>query len=742
MKVSNLIKSFLLVTALSFVAVNFNLSFAAQTSSYQNTKNQNKTKKTAKTNKKSSKNSKKSAKKKKTTKKTVSKNNSKNFFKDPIAKKDINTSYIPGDLTTENPLIATTPKLINQRKYFKDAEMAAKKGDTAEALRIKKNHLGDYPLALWIDYWYLTNDMAVSKYPKVVEFLRSDDHRELSDILRNKYIDFMASERKYKQVSELIGKRKPYPDNIEMSQFQKVRQCRYYEARWRQGQGDMSAQIFANKIYMQLSPYPAGCNGLIRVWTENGNLNDTNRLDKFERLYIQRRYAESTRNLAAEFLSDSKFKTRVDLAMELYNDPSKILTEEYQNSNINTHKVAVLAFKRFANIDPEEANPHFEYFCKKFNVTPTERLDIIQIISKGFLGRNSTLEEVAWVDKHLPAIEWTDEIKIMRMRRAIWFGQWKVVYDLYNHLNGNDKKEINWRYWKARSAYEIGEKDQSLHLMKEVAKDRSFFGFLAAQELGQQPPFNHEKISKLAKWPGTVVNNKAAVRFFEFRALDSSNANIEWKEVAKYGSDDEAMLMAEWALTSGNINYAIMSVIAGKRWDALDYRFPKAFLSLYKKYSSSTNVPISFLYGISRQESMLNPQIKSPVGAVGLMQLMPETARVVSKKNHWSYNGPRDLVIPENNIRLGSAYLKDMLDRFDNNRILAAAAYNAGPNRIARWKSKDGKKRDTPMYIENIPFKETRLYVQNVLLYDVIYKKLLTGKTDLLLKSNERKYRY
>lgn len=178
------------------------------------------------------------------------------------------------------------------------------------------------------------------------------------------------------------------------------------------------------------------------------------------------------------------------------------------------------------------------------------------------------------------------------------------------------------------------------------------------------------------------------MRFFEFRALKDSNAAIEWREIAKTGTNDEAMLMAEWALSTGNISYAISSVVAGQRWSALDYRFPKPFLNLYQKYSSYTNVPISFLYGISRQESMLNPDIKSPVGAVGLMQLMPGTAKMVSRKNNWSYSGTGDLVVPENNIRLGSAYLRDMLDRFDNNRILAAAAYNAGPGRINIWKSK------------------------------------------------------
>ena len=138
----------------------------------------------------------------------------------------------------------------------------------------------------------------------------------------------------------------------------------------------------------------------------------------------------------------------------------------------------------------------------------------------------------------------------------------------------------------------------------------------------------------------------------------------------------------------------------------------------------------------------MNPVIRSPAGAVGLMQLMPGTAKLVSKKNKWPYQGVSDLVVPEKNIRLGSAYLRNMLDKFDNNRILAAAAYNAGPNRVYRWASSDGIRRDADVYVENIPFTETRKYVQNVILYDAIYNKLLMGKEGDLLRRSELSYNY
>ncbi|MGN1281934.1 MAG: transglycosylase SLT domain-containing protein [Succinivibrio sp.] len=703
-----------------------------KTSSSKSTKNAQKTKKS---------NNKASSKKNNKSKPSAKKNNSRVNATDKLKARSIPSEYVPNiNYSEENPLLPTSSKLVQQRKYFADAKLAVKKGDSARAFEIKKKFLKDYPLALWIDYWYLVNDMEVGKFKEVKKFIKSGSHQELSRILKDKYIDFLSEKGEYRKALEIIGD-KPFDDNEVLSKVQQSKQCRYYEARWKLGQADVTAAAFASKMYLQLSSYPSACSGLVRLWAGHGYLNDKTILDKFERAYITR-YNKGTTDELAKSLESSVFAKRVALEMSLYQEPADVMKLEYSSDNEEVNRAAVLAFKRYANIDPKNATPAFNDFASRFRISEPEKFEIFQIIAKGFLSRQGTLEEVTWVDRHLPAVLWSEEIKLMRMRKAIWFAQWNIVYDLYDHLSSSDRAQINWRYWKARSARELGYKEESKKLMNEVAQDRSFFGFLAAQELGVKMPFNHEHLSESAKWPDTVIGNSAAVRFFEFRILKDGNESVEWNEIAKNGTKDEAMMMAEWALSSGNISYAISSVIAGKRWDALDYRFPKPFLSLYRKYSKNTSVPLSFLYGISRQESMLNPEIKSPVGAVGLMQLMPATAKMVSKQNRWPYRGEGDLVVPENNIRLGSAYLRAMLDRFDNNRVLAAAAYNAGPNRIKVWKSNDGLKRDTAMYVENIPFKETRLYVQNVLLYDTIYKKLLTGVEDKLLTKNERTYQY
>ncbi|MGN0901834.1 MAG: hypothetical protein ACI4M9_00990, partial [Succinivibrio sp.] len=444
----------------------------------------------------------------------------------------------------ENPLLPLTDKLKKQRRYFQDAKTAVKKGDAKTALYIKNNFLSDYPLAIWVDYWYLATDPHISKYKKAKEFIDSKKHQELAELLRTKYIEYLSHIGQFKKVSDLIGE-KPFSDESSLNQKQRSLQCRYYEARWQRGIADASASAFATRMYLNFKPYPQECGGLIYLWSSNGYLNEKMRREKFERLYITRNYADTTKSMALA-MADTSFATRIMTEMNYYDDPSKVVSLEPKDED--TRRAGVLIFKRYANLDPKNATPQFAEFSKKFSVTDTEKLEIFQIIAKGFLGRQSTEDEVAWVDKYLPAVVWSEDIKLMRMRRAIWFSQWHVVYDLYDHLSDTDKSQINWRYWKARSAKETGRIEESVQLLEEVAKDRSFFGFLAAQECGKALPFNHVKLSKDAHWPDTVKNNQAAIRFFEFQALNDNNASIEWREIAKTGTDDEAMLMSEWAL--------------------------------------------------------------------------------------------------------------------------------------------------------------------------------------------------
>ena len=637
-------------------------------------------------------------------------------------------------------LVDASPAAVSSyRDTYMQAKQAFKDGEFEKGRVLQSSLPKDYPLNLWLDYFYLSREPSTAKFNDVMRFIKENKQQELSRLLRNTYVHYLASRGQYTLVDKLLPK-KPFDENAKLTSSQKALMCRFYESKWQNGKGSEDAVAFASKLYLQLGRQPSDCNGLFAIWNSRGYLTDRIKLEKFERAYIQKSYRQTTNSLASS-LSSSSFASRVNEHMKYYSDPLSIFDSLSVNSKADK-RIAVLAFKRFAKQNPSKAANLYSTFVSRFKPSEIEAIDIKKILAENLLSRGRPLSDVKWVDKNLPAVGWTENIKEQRLRRAIWFGQWETVYKLLQSMNKEFVSQTNWKYWLGRSVYELGHRSKGREILAEVATDRSFFGFLAAQFLDEDLPFNEQTISRWGSWPGTVEDDPAVIRFFELYGMDDGDAVFEWREIAKNSDDDVAMLMAEWALRQGNTAYAIDSVVSSGRWDALAYRFPIVYFDIYKKQSKEQGVSLSFMYGISRQESMLNPSIRSPVGAVGLMQLMPGTAKMVSRQRSWNYNGTQDLVIPSNNVRLGAAYLRDMLDKFGNNRILAAAAYNAGPGRVVRWESKDGIKRDAAMYVENIPFAETRKYVQNVLLYDAIYQKLLTGKEGALLYANEINYNY
>ncbi len=645
----------------------------------------------------------------------------------------LNPSYAEAFVSVDS-----TDTVTMQREAYKKARRAVFDGNFAEALKLKEGLLKDYPLNVWLDYYTLRKIADPSAFYEVSKFIEKAEHRVLSELLTDTYIEVMAEHGRYDEVLQLMPKL-PYDPNAALNNSQRAKVCRFYEASWALGKADDAAVAFSQKLYLNLAARPAGCNGLIALFETKGYLTDRLKLEKFERAFIEQQRAETTRSLVNE-LNNTQYQDLVTAAMNCYEDPLKCVLDKADSDLAKN--AAILAFKRLAKIDSKKAMellPRFEAAIKPSGV---QQIGIYQVLAGQNLGRLRSYEDAMWVDNNLPEVAWTSTIKEQRLRKAVYFGQWQIVYELLDRVDPAMAGEINWRYWKGRAALELGFERLGHEILFEVAKDRSFFGFLAAQTLKVPYAYNHLKLSRNNSLDERINADPAVRRFMELEAMDDKNAIIEWREIARFSDEDVALAMADRALSQGRVDYAIESVIASKRWDALDYRFPVIYTDIYEHNSAEQNVPLSFLYAISRQESMLNPVVKSPAGAVGLMQLMPATARMVSKQNRWNFSGVNSLRNPEINVRLGAAYIRNMLDKFGGNRILAAAAYNAGPSRIGVWQSKDGRARDAAMYIESIPFLETRKYVQNVLLYDVIYNKLINGTDQDLLTQNELNFRY
>jgi soluble lytic murein transglycosylase len=199
-----------------------------------------------------------------------------------------------------------------------------------------------------------------------------------------------------------------------------------------------------------------------------------------------------------------------------------------------------------------------------------------------------------------------------------------------------------------------------------------------------------------------------------------TEARREWNQVTLSFNEDQHYTAAHYAHQIGWDSQAIRSAISAKRWHDLELRFPLSFEKDFEKIAQLRNLNSNWLIAMARQESALTADAVSPAGARGLIQIMPDTATAVAQKHNIAYQSRQQLFDPEKNIELAGAYITSLLERFDGNNIYATAAYNAGPYRVEKWLNTT---RDLPIdvWIESIPFYETREYVKNVLAYSVIY---------------------
>jgi soluble lytic murein transglycosylase len=254
--------------------------------------------------------------------------------------------------------------------------------------------------------------------------------------------------------------------------------------------------------------------------------------------------------------------------------------------------------------------------------------------------------------------------------------------------------------------------------MASVAKKRHYYGFLAATHSNTPVTMQNKplEINQSEKKP--ILNYPSAQRAFEFYALGRyAKARREWRYWLSQLNDRQKLIAAKVANENGWVDRAIFTLAKVGYLDDVNLRFPKAFDKKITQYASKRKINPAWAFAIARRESSFMPDARSSAGAKGLMQIMPATAKELkgSPVDTWYlYNA-------ENNIELGTKYLRELLDKNKGNQVLATASYNAGPHRIRKW-LKYGKNMPADVWIETIPFKETRNYVKSVLAYQEIYQ--------------------
>lgn len=400
------------------------------------------------------------------------------------------------------------------------------------------------------------------------------------------------------------------------------------------------------------------------------------------------------------------------------------------------------AMAQFTRADTEAALEAWRKIAPQLSLSDARRQRIARDLAFYSMVREIDNNR-AWVDANLTRLADGDLLEL-RVRRALAERDWRGVIDWVHAMPDDPRQDARWQYWLGRALDELGDEQTARKAFAAAADQRSFYGFAAADRLGQPYALNRDRAAFNDAYRQTVDDWPAVQRTAALMRIDEPGlARSEWYYASQQASDEEARALADYALRRGWYALVVQTTILAQQWDALDWRFPPAYRASFREWGERADVDPFLLMGIARRESAFNPEARSPVGARGLMQLMPGTAKDVSDRYGFKTPTPEELYQPESNIRLGSRYIREMIDRYSGNRLAAVAAYNAGPGRVDRWLREAPREFD--LFVESIPYRETRDYVQAVLAYRVIFASLANdGETTgiAMLDDSERQNRY
>ena len=412
----------------------------------------------------------------------------------------------------------------------------------------------------------------------------------------------------------------------------------------------------------------------------------------------------------------------------------KQLAEIIKNSNPSTLDKSVLidAFPRYLKTLSEQIeNPNFELY-QQWGDTWQLSEDEIKQWKTAFLNRffdNENVDFQKWRDEQIQQLK-TDNLTERRLRMAIW--QKTDLSPWLNSLSAEGKAKQEWRYWEAKQDI-----SKNIEKLTALSKERGFYPMLAAAQLKQA-----YKVDFPVAPSFTVAEQLPFEQVFamirELRELGRNGlAKQRWRILLDNADFTTQLKLAEYAENQQWFELAVDASIVAKAWDYLSLRLPNAYSEYFNAALQNLNISKTFAMAIARQESAWNPMAQSSANARGLMQLLPSTAKLTAENNQLPYQGEQDLFKPLNNILLGTAHLNELNGKYPNNRILIAAAYNAGANRVEKWLSRANGKLALDEFVASIPFYETRGYVQNVVTYDFYYQILQNKENPQIFSQEE-----
>ena len=590
------------------------------------------------------------------------------------------------------------------REAFLAAEQSLRDGAAVDFAALRA-----YPLYPYLRYQELSRRLPEWPASEIREFLHDYADSPLAARLRDAWLRRLAAARRWEDyLRDFIPTR-----NAELDCWQR-------QALLATDQGEAALRNFA-PFWLRGATLPPACDPVVAAWGAQGKPTPQQLWQRFV-LAMEDNNQKLARALRTAMPAADQ--TLADAWLSVAENPRLLLDAGRLNlDDPRTWAILSDGLERWGKRNPLDAAAALDTLKARApalapRLAEVERRLALWLASDyhpSALARLAVLPD-AVVDRDVA--EW-------RVRVCLQQGDWNAALSWLDRLPAPERDSPRWRYWRGRALETLGRNEEAKPVYQSIAGQRDYYSFLAADRLGAPYAIASTPLAIPAtELEALLTHSPGLQRAQELYILGREpDAEAEWRQ-ATQAFDRPALRQA--ALLAQRWEWhgqAIATIARAEHWDDLDLRFPLAWREGVVNQARAGALDPAWVYAVIRQESSFRPAARSPVGALGLMQIMPATGRQIAQELRDAVADP-PLLQPETNIRYGVHYLRRMLERLQDNPVLATAAYNAGPNKVAQWLPARAAV-PADVWAETIPYRETRAYVQRVMEYAAIYQHRL-----------------
>ena len=602
--------------------------------------------------------------------------------------------------------VSGTPAAQADRDFIAARE-AFRAGDKVKLDKLAAP-LDGYPLAPYVRYWQLKLRIEDADPDAVRSFLTEQRDSLLAEKLRTDWLKALGKKGHW----DLFVQEYPLAQGEDAELV-----CYSLQQRLTIESAETLAE--AKRLWFTGSEMPDSCGPLFDVMLDKAVLDERDVWTRFQ-------LAADAGNFALAQRINGKLLPKHQIApndLESANrDPERLLAKkEFRGATLAGRELALFALRRAVSRPRESLDRIAETWRQARKQLPAGVAQVGNGIIARAAVRKLAPDALAWY-REAGAAQLSDDQLVWKVRSALREYAWDEVLSAIAAMGAAQQQDPAWRYWKARGLSVQGQTAQAQELLQTLAKDFSFYGILASEETNSPADARSEPVVPTPAELADLDSLPAVQRMLKFYQLDlRPEALREWIWTIRGFDDRQRLIAAQYAQSKSLFDRAINTA----ETTIMRHDFALRYMAPYKEAlleaAQQTGLDEALVFGLVRQESRFRADAVSSAGAVGLMQLMPPTAKWVAKQlGNTSYR-PSQIGDVATNAKFGTYYFKYWLDRFDNLTLLAVAGYNAGPGRAQAWRG--GRSIEGAIYAESIPFNETRDYVKKVLANAVYYAR-------------------